>query len=99
MQSEKQSISLTKKILQSISEAVLIPFLAILTAVVIGGIIIFVGRSNSRLQGLIKAQWAQPGAKRLFGQFIFLRASSVGIKAVCSISRRRSIGVGAVFSA
>ena len=44
MQEEKQSISLTRQILQSISDASLVPFLAILTAVVLGGIIIaFVG--------------------------------------------------------
>ena len=44
MQSEKQSNSPIKKILQSISDASLVPFLAILTAVVLGGLIIsFVG--------------------------------------------------------
>ncbi|MBI3162459.1 MAG: ABC transporter permease [Chloroflexi bacterium] len=44
MQSEKQSGSLTRQILQSISEASLVPFLAILTAVIVGGIVIlFVG--------------------------------------------------------
>ncbi len=44
MQPEKQSKSLTRQILQSISESSLVPFLAILTAVVVGGVIIaFVG--------------------------------------------------------
>lgn len=44
MQSEKQSNSLTRQIIQSISDASLVPFLAILTAVVVGGVIIaFVG--------------------------------------------------------
>lgn len=40
MQSEKQSNSLTRQILQSVSDASLVPFLAILTAVVVGGVII-----------------------------------------------------------
>jgi len=41
MQSEeKQSISRSKQLLQSTLDAVLIPFLAIFTAVVIGGVII-----------------------------------------------------------
>ncbi len=40
MQPEKQQKSLTKQVLQSISDAALVPSLAILTAVVIGGIII-----------------------------------------------------------
>ncbi|HNO86172.1 MAG TPA: ABC transporter permease, partial [Anaerolineales bacterium] len=44
MQSEKQSNSLIKQILQTISDNSLVPFLAILTAVVVGGVIIaFVG--------------------------------------------------------
>ncbi|CAG0994225.1 putative riboflavin import permease protein RfuC [Anaerolineae bacterium] len=44
MQSEKQSNSLTRQVIQSISDASLVPFLAILTAVVVGGVIIaFVG--------------------------------------------------------
>ena len=44
MQEEKQSNSLIKQILQTISDNSLVPFLAILTAVVVGGVIIaFVG--------------------------------------------------------
>jgi len=44
MQSEKQPNSRIRRILQSISDASLIPFLAILTALIVGGIIIkFVG--------------------------------------------------------
>lgn len=40
MQSEKQSISLTQQILQSVSNASLVPFLAIFTAIIVGGVII-----------------------------------------------------------
>lgn len=40
MQPEKQSNSLARQILQSATEASLVPFLAILTAVIVGGIII-----------------------------------------------------------
>ena len=40
MQPDKQKKSLSRQILQSVSDAVLIPFLAILTAVFIGGLII-----------------------------------------------------------
>lgn len=44
MQSEKRSHSSARQILQTVLDASLVPFLAILTAVVVGGIIIrFVG--------------------------------------------------------
>ena len=46
MQPEKQSNSPAGKFLQSVSEAALVPFLAILTAVIIGGIIILVVGGN-----------------------------------------------------
>ena len=56
MQSEKQSNSLTKQILQSISDASLIPFLAIVTAVILGGIIITLVGGNPFLayKGMIE---------------------------------------------
>ncbi len=64
MQSEKQSISRTKRILQSIFDAVLIPFLAIFTALVIGGIIIwFVGGDPFlAYKGLIQGSWGSKKA-------------------------------------
>jgi len=64
MQSEKQSISRIKRIMQSIFDAVLIPFLAILTAVIIGGIIIwFVGGDPFlAYKGLIQGSWGSKKA-------------------------------------
>jgi simple sugar transport system permease protein len=64
MQSEKQSISPIKKILQSISDAVLIPFLAIFTAVVIGGVIIWLVGGDPFLayKGLIQGSWGSKKA-------------------------------------
>lgn len=64
MQSEKQSNSRIKRILQSIFDAVLIPFLAILTAVIIGGIIIwFVGGDPFlAYKGLIQGSWGSKKA-------------------------------------
>jgi general nucleoside transport system permease protein len=107
MQSEKQSISLTKKILQSISEAVLIPFLAILTAVIIGGIIIwFVGGDPFlAYKGLIQgsmgstkalsetAVWATP---YIFAGLAVALAFKGGL---FNIGAEGQLAVGAVFSA
>jgi ABC-type uncharacterized transport system permease subunit len=107
MQSEKQSISLTKKILQSISEAVLIPFLAILTAVIIGGIIIwFVGGDpflayTGLIQGSMgstralseTAVWATP---YIFAGLAVALAFKGGL---FNIGAEGQLAVGAVFSA
>jgi simple sugar transport system permease protein len=107
MQSEKQSISLTKKILQSISDAVLIPFLAILTAVIIGGIIIwFVGGDPFlAYKGLIQgsmgstkalsetAVWATP---YIFAGLAVALAFKGGL---FNIGAEGQLAVGAVFSA
>ena len=64
MQSEKQSISRTKRILQSIFDAILIPFLAIVTALIIGGVIIwFVGGDPIlAYKGLIQGSWGSKKA-------------------------------------
>ena len=107
MQSEKQSISLTKRILQSISEAVLIPFLAILTAVIIGGIIIwFVGGDpilayTGLIQGSMgstralseTAVWATP---YIFAGLAVALAFKGGL---FNIGAEGQLAVGAVFSA
>ena len=107
MQSEKQSISLKKRILQSISEAVLIPFLAILTAVIIGGIIIwFVGGDpilayTGLIQGSMgstralseTAVWATP---YIFAGLAVALAFKGGL---FNIGAEGQLAVGAVFSA
>ena len=107
MQSEKQSISLTKRILQSISDAVLIPFLAILTAVIIGGIIIwFVGGDpilayTGLIQGSMgstralseTAVWATP---YIFAGLAVALAFKGGL---FNIGAEGQLAVGAVFSA
>jgi ABC-type uncharacterized transport system permease subunit len=107
MQSEKQSISLTKKILQSISDAVLIPILAILTAVIIGGIIIWFVGGNPFLAyiGLIQgsmgstralsetAVWATP---YIFAGLAVALAFKGGL---FNIGAEGQLAVGAVFSA
>ena len=106
MQSEKQSNSLAKKVLQSISEAALVPFLAILTAVVIGGIIIFfVGGDPIRAYtGLIQgsmgstkalsetAVWATP---YIFAGLAVALAFKGGL---FNIGAEGQLAVGAVFS-
>ena len=107
MQSEKQSISLPKRILQSISEAVLIPFLAILTAVIIGGIIIWLVGGDPFLayKGLIQgsmgstkalsetAVWATP---YIFAGLAVALAFKGGL---FNIGAEGQLAVGAVFSA
>jgi ABC-type uncharacterized transport system permease subunit len=107
MQSEKQSNSLTKRILQSISEAVLIPFLAILTAVIIGGIIILIvgGDPIRAYTGLIQgsmgstkawsetAVWATP---YIFAGLAVALAFKGGL---FNIGAEGQLAVGAVFSA
>ncbi len=107
MQAEKQSNSLAKRILQSISEAALIPFLAILTAVVIGGIIILVvgGDPIRAYTGLIQgsmgstkawsetAVWATP---YIFAGLAVALAFKGGL---FNIGAEGQLAVGAVFSA
>jgi simple sugar transport system permease protein len=107
MQSEKQSNSPAKKILQSISEAVLIPFLAILTAVIIGGVIIWFVGGNPILayKGLIQgsmgstkalsetAVWATP---YIFAGLAVALAFKGGL---FNIGAEGQLAVGAVFSA
>ena len=107
MQSEKRSSSLTKQILQSILDASLIPFLAILTAVVVGGIIIrLVGGDPFRAYlGLIQgsmgstkalsetAVWATP---YIFAGLAVALAFKGGL---FNIGAEGQLAVGAVFSA
>jgi simple sugar transport system permease protein len=107
MQSEKQSNSLIKRILQSISDAVLIPFLAILTAVIIGGIIIkFVGGDpilayKGLIQGSMGSEkawsetaiWATP---YIFAGLAVALAFKGGL---FNIGAEGQLAVGAVFSA
>jgi len=64
MQSEKQSGSSVKNLLRSALDAILIPFLAILTAVVLGGIIIAIVRGNPFLAyyGLIDGSFGSAKA-------------------------------------
>lgn len=107
MQSEKQSNSPIKKLLQSISDASLVPFLAILTAVVIGGIIIkLVGGDpflayKGLLQGAIgskkalseTAVWATP---YIFAGLAVALAFKGGL---FNIGAEGQLAVGAVFSA
>jgi simple sugar transport system permease protein len=107
MQSEKQSNSLIKRILQSIIEAALIPFLAILTAVIIGGIIILVvgGDPIRAYTGLIQgsmgstkawsetAVWATP---YIFAGLAVALAFKGGL---FNIGAEGQLAVGAVFPA
>jgi len=64
MQSETQSGSPTKSLLRSALDAMLVPFLAILTAVVLGGIIIALVRGNPFLAyfGLIQGSFGSAKA-------------------------------------
>ncbi|MDP1713909.1 MAG: ABC transporter permease [Anaerolineales bacterium] len=107
MQSEKRSNSLTKQILRSISEAGLIPLLAILTAVVVGGIIIIIvgGDPIRAYTGLIEgsfgstkalsetAVWATP---YIFAGLAVALAFKGGL---FNIGAEGQLAVGAVFSA
>ena len=107
MQSEKQSDSRIKQILQSISDASLIPFLAILTALIVGGVIIkFVGGDPFlAYQGLIQgsfgstkalsetAVWATP---YIFAGLAVALAFKGGL---FNIGAEGQLAVGAVFSA
>ena len=106
MHSEKQSNSLARKILRSISEAALVPFLAILTAVIIGGIIIFLvgGDPIRAYTGLIQgsmgstkalsetAVWATP---YIFAGLAVALAFKGGL---FNIGAEGQLAVGAVFS-
>ena len=107
MQPEKQSNSLTKQILQSISGAGLIPFLAILTAMILGGILIIIVGGNPFLayKGLIEgslgsqkalsetAVWATP---YIFAGLAVALAFKGGL---FNIGAEGQLAVGAVFSA
>ncbi len=106
MQSEKQSSSRSKRILQSASEAALVPFLAILTAVIIGGIIIFFvgGNPFTAYMGLLQgafgstkawsetAVWATP---YIFAGLAVALAFKGGL---FNIGAEGQLAVGAVFS-
>ncbi|MBI5824721.1 MAG: ABC transporter permease [Chloroflexi bacterium] len=107
MQVEKQSVSLTKQILRSISEAGLIPLLAIVTAVVVGGIIIIIvgGNPIQAYAGLVEgslgstkalsetAVWSTP---YIFAGLAVALAFKGGL---FNIGAEGQLAVGAVFSA
>lgn len=107
MQSDSQSGSPVKRLLRSALDAALIPFLAILTAVVLGGIIIAVVRGNPLLAyyGLISgsfgsakalsetAVWATP---YIFGGLAVALAFKGGL---FNIGAEGQLAVGAVVSA
>jgi general nucleoside transport system permease protein len=107
MQVEKQSSSLIKQILRTILEAGLVPFLAILTAVIIGGIIIIIvgGDPIRAYAGLIQGSfgstkalsettvWATP---YIFAGLAVALAFKGGL---FNIGAEGQLAVGAVFSA
>ena len=107
MQSEKQSNSLIKRILKSISEAALIPFLAILTAVFIGGIIIwFVGGDpilayKGLIQGSMgsKKAWSETAVWATPYIFAGLAVALAFKGGLFNIGAEGQLAVGAVFSA
>lgn len=107
MQSEKQSISRSKQILQSILDAALVPFLAIFTAVLIGGVIIKMvgGNPFAAYMGLIEGSL---GSKKALSEtaiwatpYIFAGlAVALGFKGgLFNIGAEGQLAVGAVFSA
>ncbi len=107
MQSEKQSGSSIKTLLRSALDAMLIPFLAIVTAVVVGGIIIAIVRGNPILAyyGLISgsfgsakalsetAVWATP---YIFGGLAVALAFKGGL---FNIGAEGQLAIGATCSA
>ncbi len=107
MQSESQTGSSVKRLLRSAADAMLIPSLAILTAVVLGGIIIAVVRGNPFLAyaGLIQgsfgsakalsetAVWATP---YIFGGLAVALAFKGGL---FNIGAEGQLAIGATFSA
>ncbi len=107
MQSEKQPNSLIRRILQSISDASLIPFLAILTALIVGGVIIKIVGGDPFLayKGLIEgslgskkalsetAVWATP---YIFAGLAVALAFKGGL---FNIGAEGQLAVGAIFSA
>ncbi|MBP6177510.1 MAG: ABC transporter permease [Anaerolineales bacterium] len=107
MQSEKQSNSLTKQLLQSATEASLVPFLAILTAVVVGGLIIkFVGGDpflayKGLIQGSLGSKKALSETAVWATPYIFAGlAVAIGFKGgLFNIGAEGQLAVGAVFSA
>jgi len=107
MQSEKQAISRSKQILQSILDAMLVPFLAILTAIIIGGVIIKMvgGNPFEAYKGLIEGSL---GSKKALSEtaiwatpYIFAGlAVALGFKGgLFNIGAEGQLAVGAVFSA
>lgn len=106
MQSEKQSNSLARQVLQSVTEASLVPFLAIVTAVILGGIIIHVfgGDPVQAYRGLIEGSF---GSQRALSEtavwatpFIFAGlAVALAFKGgLFNIGAEGQLAVGAVFS-
>ena len=107
MQPEKQSNTPIKRVLQSISDASLIPVLAILTAMIVGGIIILLVGGDPLLayRGLIEgslgskkalsetAVWATP---YIFAGLAVALAFKGGL---FNIGAEGQLAVGAVFSA
>ncbi|MBI5841182.1 MAG: ABC transporter permease [Chloroflexi bacterium] len=106
MQAEKQSSSLARQILKSATESSLIPFLAILTAVIVGGIIISIvgGNPFQAYRGLIEgslgsqkalsetAVWATP---YIFAGLAVALAFKGGL---FNIGAEGQLALGAVFS-
>src|SRR6266545_2456587 len=107
MQSETQSVSSARVILRSFMDAMLIPFLAILTAIIVGGIIIAAVRGNPFLAyiGLIQgsfgsakalsetAVWATP---YIFGGLAVALAFKGGL---FNIGAEGQLAIGATTSA
>jgi len=107
MQSEKQSNSRVRQVLQLISDASLIPFLAILTALIVGGVIIKLVGGNPFLayRGLIEgsfgstkalsetAVWATPYIFAGLGVALAFKGG------LFNIGAEGQLAVGAVFSA
>ena len=107
MQPEKQKISLARQVLQSVSDAVLVPFLAIFTAVVIGGLIIkFVGGDpfvayKALLQGAFGSKKALSETAIWSTPYIFAGlAVALAFKGgLFNIGAEGQLAFGAVFSA
>ncbi|MDD2921682.1 MAG: ABC transporter permease [Anaerolineales bacterium] len=107
MQPEKQKTSLIRRVLQSISEAVLIPFLAIVTAVLIGGLIIKVVGGDpfvaykALLQGAFgsKKAWSETAIWSTPYIFAGLAVALAFRGGLFNIGAEGQLAFGAVFSA
>ncbi len=107
MQPEKQKISLAGQVLKPISDAVLVPFLAIFTAVLIGGLIImFVGGDpfvayKALLQGAFSSKKALSETAIWSTPYIFAGlAVALAFKGgLFNIGAEGQLAFGAVFSA